>query len=207
MENNIFFTPTSKIPFFVLLHQLGSNEKDLLFLKDKLPKNSFIISIKGPYEWTTEIEDGCSWFDIDGNSLGNFSNIEQIEKSTIYVNSILTEIMIKYPFLDDPIFIGVSQGGILALHLCLEKKINNKGVVCLLGFYEVRLDCNVTTNTPVLMINGITDSVIPYDWAEKSYYHLKNKGKNITGMFLNSGHEITEEMIDISMLWIYNLLK
>ena len=123
-----------------------------------------------------------------------------------YIKPIIEEILQKYPLLEDPIFIGASQGGVVAVHLCIENKIKCKAAVSLLGFYEFRLDTNQLSDVPILMLNGSADCVIMPDWAEKSHTHLKNKNKNVTGIFLNSGHQITEEMINISIRWISNLL-
>jgi predicted esterase len=207
MDNGIIIEPEVRTPFFVLLHQLGQNETELLFLKDRLPKNSLVLSIRGPRDWKTERDDGYGWFDIMGGYLENFSKVDDIETSSNYINSIIEKTMQKYLLLDDPIFIGVSQGGIVSLHLCVEHKIKCKAVVSLLGFYESRLNTNQLSDTPILMVNGSLDSVIPHDWVKISQSHLQTKNKNVTSVFLNSGHQITEEMIDISMLWIHKLIQ
>lgn len=207
MKNNIVLEPEIKTPFFVLLHQLGWDETELLYFKDILPKNSFILTIKGPREWPTERENGRGWFDILGNFLENFSKEDDIEMCSDYIKEIIDNTRQKYLLLDDPIFIGVSQGATVALHSCVENKIKCKGVVSLLGYYEFKLDTHNSNDVPILMINGRTDFVIPYDWAEKSHLHLKTKNDKITTIFLNSGHEVTEELINITKLWVYNLLQ
>ena len=207
IENKIILEPEVKVPFFVLLHPLGQNENALLFLKDRLPKNAFILAVRGPRDWKTGRDDGFGWFDVIGCYLETFSKIEDIEMCSNYLKPIIDETMNKYPLLDDPIIFGVSQGGVVALHSCVEHKIKCRAVVSLLGFYEFKLDTNQEIDTPILMINGATDNVIMPDWAEVSQIHLKKKNKNVIGLFLNSGHEITEEMINISLLWIDNLLK
>ena len=207
MDNRIILEPEIRIPFFVLLHQLGHNETELLFLKDKLPKNSLVLSIRGPRDWKTARDDGYGWFDILGNELHTFSKEDDIEMCSNYINNIIEETTQKYPLLDKPIFIGASQGGVVALHACNDHKIKCKSVVSLLGFYEFKLNNNQLNDTPILMINGELDDVIPYDWVEISKTHLKLKNKNLTDIILKSGHQITEEMIDISMLWIHKLLQ
>lgn len=207
MENRIIIEPEVKVPFFVLLHQLGQNEHELLFLKERLPKNSFILAIRGPRDWKTERDDGFGWFDVIGCYLETFSKIDDIEMCSNYIKLIIEETMKKYPLLDEPIIIGVSQGGVVALHSCIEHKIKCKAVVSLLGFYEFKLDTYQNSDTPILMINGRTDNVIMPDWGEVSQEHLKNKNNNVTGLFLNTGHKITQEMIDMTILWIDNLLK
>jgi len=207
MSNIIILEPEVKTPFFVLLHQLGYNETELLFLKDKLPKNSLILSIRGPRDWKTARDDGYGWFDIMGNELHNFSKEDDIEMCSNYINTIIEETMKKYPLLDDPIFIGASQGGVVALHACVDHKIKCKAAVSLLGYYEFKLDNNQLSDKPILMINGSLDSVIPHDWVEVSQSHLQTKNKNVLSVFLNSGHQITKEMIDITMLWIHKLIQ
>lgn len=207
MENRIIIEPEVKVPFFILLHQLGRNEEDLLFFKDSLPKNSLILAIRGPREWNVGDGVGFGWFDITGCYLETFSKLDDIEMCSNYIDTIIKEIMESHPILDKPIFIGVSQGGVVALHLCVENKIKCKAVVSLLGFYEFRLDSQQSNNTPILMINGSTDNVIMPDWAQASQKHLRDKNENVTGLFVNTGHEITQEMIDMTVLWIDNLLK
>lgn len=207
MDNRVILEPKLKIPFFVLLHRLGHNETDLLFLKDKLPKNSLLLLIRGPRDWKTERDDGYGWFDILGNELHNFSKEDDIEMSSNYIDIIIKETIQKYPLLDDPIFIGISQGGVVALHACIDYRIKCKAVVSLLGFYEFKLKTDQISDTPILMINGFTDNVIPFDWVQKSYNHLKIKNENVTSLFLNTVHEVTEEMVDICMLWIHKLLQ
>lgn len=204
----ITIKPEVKVPFFILLHQLGRNEEDLLFFKDSLPKNSFILAIRGPYEWKNADESiGFSWFNILGSYLETFSKIDDIEVSSNYIKTIIQETMEKYPLLDNPIIIGASQGGVIALHSCVENKIKCKGVISLLGFYESKLNTHQNCDIPILMINGMVDNVIMPDWGEASQEYLKKKNKNMTGLFVNTGHKITKEMIDISTLWINNLLK
>lgn len=207
MDNRIILEPEVKIPFFVLLHRLGYNETDLLFLKDKLPKNSLLLSIRGPRDWKTARDDGYGWFDILGNELHNFSKEDDIEMCSNYVDIIIKETKQKYPLLDDPIFIGISQGGVVALHACIDHRIKCRAVVSLLGFYEFKLETDQIGDTPILMINGFTDDVIPFDWVQKSYSHLKIKNENVTSLFLNTAHEVTEEMVDICMLWVHKLLQ
>lgn len=204
IENSVILEPEVRIPFFVLLHMVGQNENDLLFLKEKLPKNSLILSIRAPRDWVGK--DAYSWFDIIGIYLENWSKIDDIEMCSDYIKSIIDSTIQKYPLLDDPIFIGVSQGAVVALYACVENKIKCKAVVSLLGFYEFRLDTGQNIDTPILMMNSNNDPIIPMDWVEKSHSHLKMKGEKLTGVFLNSGHELGNEMIDLSISWIKNLI-
>ena len=205
MENRLILEPEVKIPFFILLHMLGQNENQLVFLKEKLPKNSLILSIRAPRYWVEEGSYG--WFDINGNTIETWSNIDDINICSDYIKLIMEETIQKYPLLDDPIFIGASQGAVVALNVCVENKIKCKGVVSLLGFYEFRLDSGQNVDTPIIMINSSIDDIIPPDWAAKSHNHLKTKSEKVTCVFLNSDHNLTDEMVDISILWINNLLK
>jgi len=205
IENSVILEPEVRIPFFILLHMLGQNENDLLFLKEKLPKNSLILSIRAPRDWLGD--DSYSWFDITGSYLENWSKIDDIQMCSDYIKSIIDSTIQKYPLLDDPIFIGVSQGAVVSLYMCVENKIKCKAVVSLLGFYEFRLDTGQNIDTPILMINSNVDDIIPPDWVEKSHSHLKMKCEKVTGIFLNSDHCLNNEMVDLSICWIKNLIE
>jgi predicted esterase len=185
-----------------------SNGRELLktgviFLEDMLAETAFVKLgwVLGHKEWVEN--KGV----VKEKMLHNFSKEDDIEMCSNYINTIIEETIKKYPLLDDPIFIGASQGGVVALHACVDHKIKCKAAVSLLGYYEFKLDNNQLSDKPILMINGELDNVIPYDWVEISKLHLKTKNKNVTDIFLNLGHQITKEMIDISMLWIHKLIQ
>ena len=50
-----------KSPLIILIHGYGSNEKDLFSLIDYLPKEAYIISLRGPIEL---FNNSYAWYDI-----------------------------------------------------------------------------------------------------------------------------------------------
>ena len=196
----------NKIPFIILLHSLGKNETYLTQFSDIFPKNYFILSIRGPLEWRVDGDDSFAWFDIKGPLLENFCKEADILESIDYLKKCIQFYMEKFPSLDDPILVGFSQGGIVALTSAVEGLLGLKGVYSHCGFYESKLDTGKKEiKIPILMTNGENDPVIPTAWVQESHEKLTEKCLNFEGHFLPGGHQITKNCLYHLISWINKL--
>jgi len=204
---NVSYSTPSKIPFFVILHSLSKNEDKSILFSNLLPKNSYVLSIRGPIEWRVDGDDSFAWFDIKGPMIENFCQEGDVVKSIEYIINIVEEFKNKFENLDDPIIIGFSQGGIVGLTMAIEKYYSLKGVYCHCGYYEKKLDKGFSNiETQILMTNGINDFVIPKTWVDMSVDFLKKKCHNFENEFIQCGHEINEEIVKRLQLWITKIL-
>lgn len=198
---------TKKTPFIIILHSLGKNQNQSIMLSNLLPSNAYVISVRAPIEWRVDGNESFAWFDIKGPMLDQFCKEVDILDSISYLIKIIDDVKIKFDNLDDPIMIGFSQGGIVALTMAVEKYYNIKGVFCHCGFYETKLNKGYhDIETDILLTNGKDDYVIPYGWVEYSMDILKNKCKNIEHKLLDVGHEINNNVLITLQMWLNKVL-
>lgn len=208
-QSHAYISPPSidKIPFIILLHSLGKNEKECIKLAELLPKTAFVLSVRAPIEWRVDGENSFAWFDIKGPLIESFTKETDIIDSISYLIEVIENVKKDIPNLDDPIIIGFSQGGIVGLTMSLENYFRVKGLWCHCGFYEEKLNKNFENiDVNIVMTNGIHDYVIPQVWAERSYEVVRKKCKKFEGRFINCGHEVNFDLINDIKLWLIDLL-
>jgi predicted esterase len=204
----IYSLPENKIPFFVLLHSLGKNEKYISKFSEILPKNAFILSIRGKFDWKVDGENSFAWFDIKGPFIENFCKEDDILTSANYIEKIINEVKNEFTNLDDPIIIGFSQGGIIGLTIAIEELFPVKAVYCHCGFYETKLNTGKDKiKTKILITNGSNDPVIPLDWYHKTYNILSSKCDNLICEIIDCGHEMNEKAVLSFLFWLKTLLN
>ena len=186
-----------------LLHGYGSNEEDLFSLKEFIPSNYIIISLRAPiiigfnsYAWyTINFENSIDrWIDKD----------EAINSKNVIINEISLH-MEDLGFKNKKIsLLGFSQGAILSWSLGIEYPHLIKNILPLSGFYHSEIT-NSNSNSKFKLncfsSHGIHDPVIPISWARKGIELLK-KNINIEFKEYQSGHEINNENLRDIIEWL-----
>ena len=186
-----------------LLHGYGSNEEDLFSLKEFIPSNYIIISLRAPiiigfnsYAWyTINFENSIDrWIDKD----------EAINSKNVIINDISLH-MEDLGFKNKKIsLLGFSQGAILSWSLGIEYPHLIKNILPLSGFYHSEIT-NSNSNSKFKLncfsSHGIHDPVIPISWARKGIKLLK-KNINIEFKQYQSGHEINNENLRDIIEWL-----
>ena len=186
-----------------LLHGYGSNEEDLFSLKEFIPSNYIIISLRAPiiigfnsYAWyTINFENYIDrWIDKD----------EAINSKSVIINDISLH-MEDLGFKNRKIsLLGFSQGAILSWSLGVEYPHLIKNILPLSGFYHSEItnsNSNYKFKLNCFCSHGIHDPVIPISWTRKGIELLK---KNISIEFkeYQSGHEINNENLRDIIEWL-----
>lgn len=159
-------------PLLLLLHGYGSNEEDLFSFAEELPAESYVISVRAPYNLPPY---GHAWYAI--NFTGNersFTDNEQAKKSRDKIAAFIDELTPRYPINPEEItLIGFSQGCILsyAVALSYPKKINR--VVAMSGYLSEDLlvdgfEKNDFSKLKIFVSHGASDQTIPVEWARKA---------------------------------------
>lgn len=94
----------------VLLHGVGSNEKDLFGLSAHLPDDLWVISAQGPYALGGE---RYAWYQVDFSTGKPVYNQQQEQQSRALIEKFIEEIRQLYQ-LDQIIIGGFSQGAIMS---------------------------------------------------------------------------------------------
>ena len=184
-----------KNPLLLLLHGYGSNEEDLFSFAPELPDDSYVISVRAPYDLQPY---GHAWyaihFDADENK---FSNNEQAKQSVELIALFIDEVVKQYPIDTKNItLIGFSQGAILSYATALTYPEKISKVVALSGYFNQEIlpeviDTKAISHLKFFVSHGSVDQVIPVDWARKAKPALENLGLEVEYQEYPIGHGVS----------------
>ena len=196
----------------VFLHGYGADGKDLIDLAKPfgmaLPNASF-ISPDAPHTCAMSPQ-GRQWFPI-----------EEIPKGAIKASLGLLGLIdyeakkLNLTF-KDVILIGFSQGAMMSMQCLL---INNEQLGAIIGYSGALKEENIDaandlilngkhkySDTPVLLVHGEQDEVVPFQSLEKSKYLLNKIGFNVQTLSRqNLAHGIDPEGISKGMEFLKTL--
>ncbi|MDB9869635.1 prolyl oligopeptidase family serine peptidase [Alphaproteobacteria bacterium] len=209
-KNNIYRRPPAaggiSNKLVVFLHGYGADGKDLIDLANPFSMampNATFISPDAPHPCTMS-PSGREWFPIDQIPTG------AIKASENLISLIQDEAKSLNLSFKDVILIGFSQGAMMSLQCLL---INNQQFSAIIGYSGALREENVEAahnqiingkhnfaNTPVLLIHGEKDEVVPFQSLISSKNLLNNIGFNIQTLSRpNLGHGIDPEGISAGM--------
>ena len=184
-----------KNPLLLLIHGYGSNEEDLFSFAPELPDDSYVISVRAPYDLQPY---GHAWyaihFDADENK---FSDNVQAKQSVEIIASFIDEIVKQYPIdTENVTLIGFSQGAILSYATALTYPEKVTKVVALSGYFNQEIlpeviDTKAISHLKFFVSHGTVDQVIPVDWARKAKPALENLGLEVEYQEYPIGHGVS----------------
>ena len=182
-------------PLLILLHGYGSNEEDLFSFAPELPDDSYVISVRAPYDLQPY---GHAWyaihFDADENK---FSDNVQAKQSVEIIASFIDEIVKQYPIdTNNVTLIGFSQGAILSYATALTYPEKISKVVALSGYFNQEIlpeviDTKAISHLKFFVSHGSVDQVIPVEWARKAKPALENLGLEVEYQEYPIGHGVS----------------
>lgn len=195
-------------PLILLLHGYGSNEEDLFSFASELPEEYFIVSARAPYDL---MYGSYAWYTInfDANA-DKFSDIDQAVLSRERIATFIDELIKKYPV--DPYnitIIGFSQGCSLGYALALSYPEKIKRLVALSGFLNLEMviknfEKKDFSKLKIFVSHGISDQVIPVEWAQKCIPVLKSFGINVQYKEYPIGHGVSPQNFYDFKNWLIN---
>ena len=208
--NNIYRRPPAaggiSNKLVVFLHGYGADGKDLIDLANPFSMampNATFISPDAPHPCSMS-PSGREWFPIDQIPTG------AIKASENLISLIQYEAKSLNLSFKDVILIGFSQGAMMSLQCLL---INNQQFAAIIGYSGALIVENVEAannqiingkhnfaNTPVLLVHGEKDEVVPFQSLINSKKLLNNIGFNVQTLSRpNLGHGIDPEGISAGM--------
>ena len=196
----------------VFLHGYGADGKDLIDLANPfgmaLPNASF-ISPDAPHSCAMSPQ-GRQWFPIEEIPKG------AIKASLGLLNLIENEAKKLNLTFKDVILIGFSQGAMMSMQCLL---INHKQLGAIIGYSGALREENVEAandqilngkhkflDTPILLVHGEQDEVVPFQSLERSKILLNKIGFNVQTLSRqNLGHGIDPEGISRGMEFLKSL--
>lgn len=198
---------SEQTPLLVLLHGVGSNEKDLFSFADQLPENFMVISARAPFEIG---QDSYAWYEVDFSTGKPVINKEKAEKSRILILQFIDHLKAKYKFDNKQVYLcGYSQGAIMSYSVGLTSPDKIKGIAILSGRLLEEVKPLIKPGAQLKQLNvfishGTNDNVLGVHYAQGSNSYLKELGINSTYKEYPEGHTISNAMIADLIKWLSN---
>jgi len=153
-----------------------------------------------------------AWYDIVGTDLVKREDEGGLRASQLQVEALIAREKARGIPASRIILAGFSQGCAMTLQTGLRHPEKLAGLMCLSGY--VPLSATVPTErtkeslaTPIFMVHGTHDGVIPVARAHQSRDLLKSIGYQIEWHEYLMQHSLCQEEIDDIAAWLKKLLK
>lgn len=185
----------------IFLHGVGSRGEDLLPLagplRNALPDTAFAAP-DAPFPFPYGM--GHQWFSIAGVTEDNRAG--RIEAARADFDRVIREVIETYGFsekLDRVAFVGFSQGTIMALDALVSGRWPVGAIVGFSGRLASPLPLSPDKATPVLLVHGAADSVIPAAETVKAAAILQELGVDVDSRILSGlDHTISAEGVELA---------
>lgn len=195
---------TAKPPLLLLLHGVGSNEKDLFSFASHLPDKFLVISAKAPIELGAS---SFAWYQVDFSTGKPVYNQAQEKKSRETILTFIKELKQHHSFDEKEVYlVGFSQGAIMSYSVALTHPEKIKGIGILSGrlLEEIKpfIKTKQVSKLNVFISHGIQDPVLPVAYAEEASSYLKRLGVTANFKKYAEGHGINQEMLTDLVTWL-----
>lgn len=198
-------TQSVKKKALILLHGVGSNEKDLFGIANMLPDDLYVITPRGQFALGG---DRYAWYQVDFSTGKPIYNAVQEASSRKLLSTFIDKVKEKYQL--EEIYVGgFSQGAIMSYSIGLTNPTSVKGILALSGriLEEVKplvIKNDALKQLKVFVAHGVNDNVLPVDRAREAKKYLSEQGVNFTYHEYELGHSINEKVIQDINAWLRN---
>ncbi len=192
-------------PVIILLHGIGSNEKDLFSFADQLPDKFLVISARAPH---AVARDSYAWYQVDFSKGKPVFSEEQEAESKNIILQFISYLKDKYSIDENEVYLcGFSQGAIMSYVVALTNPDKIKGIAAMSGriLDEVRpfiAPNEKLQHLSIFISHGVNDGVLPIHYAREAGAFLKMLNLNPTYNEYPAGHTINDEMFHDLMNWL-----
>ncbi len=189
--------PTKQL--VILLHGYGANGDDLIELGHQwssfLPDAEFLAP-HAPFSCEMTAL-GYQWFSLE--SWHPDFLLEQLHLALPHLNKFIDVNLAKRGLSEDNLgIIGFSQGAMMALHVALTRALPCAGVIGYSGALIYGPTTGQEKKSPVLLIHGDADEVVPYASMGKAEERLSSMGVPVQTYTCPAfGHGINQKGIEV----------
>ncbi len=217
LENIEIETAPNPTVAIIWMHGLGADGNDFVPLVRELDltglpgirfvfphANTMPVTINGGYVMR-------AWYDIMGTDLVRREDEGGLRASQLQVEALIAREKARGIPASRIILAGFSQGCAMALQTGLRHPETLAGLMCLSGY--VPLSAKVPTErsaeslaTPIFMVHGRQDGVIPVARAEQSRDLLKSMGYQVEWHEYMMQHSLCQEEVDDIGAWLKKII-
>ena len=196
---------SAKPPVIILMHGVGSNEKDLFSFANQLPDSFLIISLRAPIK---SGNDSYAWYHLSFENGKPISNPIEAEASRLMIIDFINTLKNKHAFDEKRVYLcGFSQGSIMAYSVGLTVPEKIKGIAIMSGrlLEEVKpiiASKDKLKNLKVFISHGTNDNVLAINNAREANTYLKQLGINATYKEYPEPHTISNAMFNDLLIWL-----
>ncbi|MCH2199945.1 MAG: hypothetical protein MK081_14290 [Flavobacteriales bacterium] len=190
-------------PLLLLLHGLGSNERDLIPLGEQLDDRFLIVYLRAPY---TQRQGRYEWYDVTFTQDGPVGNDEQVKQSAELIKQFISALSRDYDFDSEKVYIGgFSQGGIMSYEVGLAPDTPVKGLVVLSGrMMDITKETIREHGIPpveVFISHGAEDQVIDINYARVAW-KLLEEDVRVSYLEYGGAHSVGQPALEALNKWL-----
>lgn len=194
-----------KPPALILLHGVGSNERDMAPLAMAMDSRFVVITARSPIEIGPN---AYAWFHVRFSQQGPVIEAQEAADGWRLLARFIQEVVNEYDVDASQVYVaGFSQGGIMSLATLLISPHLVAGAVCMSGrllpeIIPHKASPEQLAGKPVLLMHGTTDARLGIEFARKARGTLQDLGLQLTYHELPMGHEVTPESLALASAWL-----
>lgn len=196
---------SAKPPVIILMHGVGSNEKDLFSFANQLPDSFLVISLRAPI---TLSKDSYAWYHLTFENGTRVGNPIEAEASRLMIIQFINQLKTKHAFNEKRIYLcGFSQGSIMAYSIGLTVPDKIKGIAVMSGRILEEVKPSIAPkeklkSLSVFVSHGTTDGVIAINYARDAITYLKTLDITPTYKEYPEAHTISAAMFNDMLNWL-----
>lgn len=196
-------------PLLLLLHGVGSNERNLFELFGNVDPRFLVVSAQAPFPMGPE---RYGWYAVDFSTGTPVINAGQADKSRLILVQFINQLAERYRINRQQVYLlGFSQGGVMSYHLALTNPDCVAGAVVIGGRIldqtKQRISPPGTLKKLVLFVaHGQQDTVLPSWNGQDARTYLRDLGVAVQYQEYRAGHQITANIQQDAKQWLADQL-
>lgn len=185
-------------PIVIAIHGMGDTGRGFAGYVQRLQVPFRVVVPDGPLRFGSG--PGRSWYHArDPRAEAD------VERSTALLLQLIDHIRARWPEAPPPFLIGFSQGGVMGMSMAVRHPREISGVVAISGYLvgdRRQLPPAPRGATPLLVVHGRQDAVVPFERGRDAVDRLRRSGY-IVDFFEHGGeHKIPRRATDTARLWL-----
>jgi phospholipase/carboxylesterase len=192
-------------PLLILLHGVGSNEKDLFSFAAQVPEKYHVVSLRAPFVLG---EESFAWYQVDFKNGKPHINSEQANASRLKLINFIETVKFEINYNPKQVYLcGFSQGAIMSYSVALSRPDLVTGFAAMSGRLLEEHKGYFATNDnvkslKVLITHGKADPILMVEYAKEANAYLQGLGLKPEMKLYDEVHTINAKMLVDLWQWL-----